>query len=42
METGEVKWKSQRPRARELETERREIKNEMPGQKHARAGKWRF
>lgn len=41
-ETGEIKWKTQRPRDRELETERQEMSNEMQGQKHTQAGKQRF
>lgn len=40
--TGEIKWKTQRPRDRELETERQEISNEMQGPKHTQAGKQRF
>lgn len=41
-ETGEIKWKTQRSRDGELETERQEIGNVLLGQKHTQAGKWRF
>lgn len=41
-ETSEIKWKTQRPRDGELETERQEIGSMLLGQKHTQAGKWRL